>query len=757
MFAGVKTFLQIGDKARDACDWYRARDAYKRALDKDPSLAHIWVQYGHALKESGDYQEAVAAYKQAIKLRPGDADAHVQLGHVLKLMGQSSEAAAAYRRALEVEPECDEAQRELVHLGEIAGSPMLISTGTAAVHHIAFDVSDLLQYFMAARLPTGIQRVQIEVIRNFAEQPSVDFDFSIVCFTKQTDFWLDIPVSLFQKLCRLAVSGGETDAPEWQAVCAELHRAIDTGRPAAFPQGAYILNLGTSWWLQNYFLNLRSAKARFGVRYVPFVHDCIPIMTPEHCVTELTRDFISWITGAFQHADHILVNSNATAADVAKVAAVLGHKIEDPVVVPLDADYRRANSEVLRDSGAAVAEQLLSAHDLLGKPFVLFVSTIESRKNHLLAFSAWLTLIKRHGSQKVPKLVCVGNHGWLNDAIHAKLIASSLLRERVVMLSKISDAELEGLYRNCLFTLYPSSYEGWGLPVTESLCYGKVPIVANVSSLPEAGGDFAEYIDPSSERELVSAAERLLFDEEYRAVREEKIAREFQPRPWSAVAKQIVAQIRAWALESESAAPPRQAEYAKTAKVWPYEIVPGRYYSLAENTETNIWPGMVPGEILRQGDAWWWPEPWGCWTKPRPARLAMLVELPSEESALIFLGIRGVQGVPSTVTITIEGAGNRRSWIEADQTKWLLVRLPPTSSGKRLIQITVRADKSTDFREGTKGADHRIASLGVLGVMVCAETDTASRLRFLECVTFGDMSEAMGVPPVRTEYFVHAQ
>ena len=394
----------------------------------------------------------------------------------------------------------------------VAGLPARRAVRNAeARYHLVFDVSDLAQYFHNARLPTGIQRVQMQIITNLLAAGPDGFSAKIACFSKFADFWTELPVVFFQRLCHLALASGDTAAPDWQQAVAELKAKVEQGPPLVFPQGAFLINLGTSWWLQNYFLNVRVAKARHGVRYVPYVHDCIPIITPEHCTAELTRDFITWAVGVFQHADHIVVNSRATATDVVRVARYLGHEIAEPAIVRLDAEYRRPGMEQL----LAQAMGSFLRHELKPGSYVLFVSTIELRKNHLLAFSAWLGLIKKHGLACVPRLVCVGNHGWLNDAIYAKLGASKLLQERVVMLSKIPDAALQFLYENCLFTLFPSLYEGWGLPVTELLCCGKVPLVSNSSSLPEAGGPFAEYFDPGSETEFVAKLERLIFDAEY--------------------------------------------------------------------------------------------------------------------------------------------------------------------------------------------------------------------------------------------------
>src|SRR6185312_10284348 len=115
----------------------------------------------------------------------------------------------------------------------------------------------------------------------------------------------------------------------------KLRGWIDEAADFEFPPGATLINIGTSWWLKNYFLMVRMAKARYGIRYVPFIHDLIPIMTPEHCVKELTQDFINWTIGAFSHADGYLVNSEATGKDLCKVARLLGHQVAMPPVVRL--------------------------------------------------------------------------------------------------------------------------------------------------------------------------------------------------------------------------------------------------------------------------------------------------------------------------------------------------------------------------------------------------------------------------------------
>ena len=102
-----------GDKARDARMWDEAAKAYGAALELDPALMPIWVQYGHALKESGDLAGAEAAYRRALALDGAIADTHLQLGHLLKIAGRPSDAVIAYLASLELAPTQSDALSEL--------------------------------------------------------------------------------------------------------------------------------------------------------------------------------------------------------------------------------------------------------------------------------------------------------------------------------------------------------------------------------------------------------------------------------------------------------------------------------------------------------------------------------------------------------------------------------------------------------------------------------------------------------------------
>lgn len=754
--ARVHRLLVQANRARDMRDWALAAQGYGEALTLAPDLAHIQVQHGHALKELGDLPAAEAAYLRALASRPDTAEPHLHLGHLHKLRGDPAAAARSYLNAARIDPDYPDALIELTDLaarGLALNAEDLISIfalrdrgagddaawdrfplqvdepkaeassrrqGTeSSGPPLVFDVSDLISYFRNARLPTGIQRVQLETIASALRSRA--YPVQVCVFAEHRDEWLEIAPNVFLTLWRLSLASGERDAPDWVAAVTRLRLMLNMAEPIVFPEGAFLINLGTSWWLQNYFLFVRHAKAQHRIRYVPFVHDLIPIMAGEHCTKALTQDFISWVIGAFEHADGFLVNSQATKRDLLKTAETLGHRVDPDAiaVIPLDADFRKAAT-------VPAPKKALGDWGLGHGPFVLFVSTIESRKNHLGAFEAWIALVRRHGVRKVPKLVCVGNRGWLNDAVYAQLEAQDVLRDRVVMLSGLSDAELALLYQSCLFTLYPSRYEGWGLPVTESLCYGKAPLTSDASSLPEAGGPFAVMFESGCTPRLIEALERLIFDTAFREELERKIANEFRPRAWIDIADQMADRVAEWSRRGV------ENEVRPAAQM-------GAYHPIVRNFETHIWRGMRSAEVFRAGDGWWGPDNWGCWTKPRGGRLE--INLPAGSGPLrLYLRLHGLPIRASAYGVRVAGASPTvEGMLAPGELKWVTLDVEPPADAP--LRVSLWGREAENLADVTNGLDPRVVGVGLCGFFLCATGDIAARAAFLEAVALGQVED----------------
>ncbi|ADP71683.1 Radical SAM domain protein [Rhodomicrobium vannielii ATCC 17100] len=129
----AQTYVYLGDIARDGCRWDEAREAYAKALDLNPTLSEIWVQYGHALKETSFTDAAEGAYKKALHLNPDVADTHLQLGHLLKIKGRRREAVTAYCEALARDHSMRDARAELRFLAHDKELALFVRQSAAAV------------------------------------------------------------------------------------------------------------------------------------------------------------------------------------------------------------------------------------------------------------------------------------------------------------------------------------------------------------------------------------------------------------------------------------------------------------------------------------------------------------------------------------------------------------------------------------------------------------------------------------------------
>ena len=134
--------------------------------------------------------------------------------------------------------------------------------------------------------------------------------------------------------------------------------------------------------------------------------------------------------------------------------------------------------------------------------FILFVGTVEPRKN-LLTLARALERIAN------TQLVIAGQKGWLSDDLMAYL-ENSDIRDRVLFTGHLSDDDLRALYSSCRVFVYPSLYEGFGLPLLEAMACGAPVVTSNVASILETVGDAAQLVSPTDANELAHAIITLL-------------------------------------------------------------------------------------------------------------------------------------------------------------------------------------------------------------------------------------------------------
>lgn len=170
-----------------------------------------------------------------------------------------------------------------------------------------------------------------------------------------------------------------------------------------------------------------------------------------------------------------------------------------------------------------------------GQPFFLAVGTLEPRKNLRRLLSAYQRYCNQHETPKL--LVLAGANGWLESDLPA-YISELDLTHRVHVLGYVSDAALRWLYKNCWAFVYPSLYEGFGLPVLEAMAAGAATITAQATSLPEVGGDAVHYVDPLVEASILSALLKVE-ENDYRCKLQEKGQQQSKLYTWVLTAASV--------------------------------------------------------------------------------------------------------------------------------------------------------------------------------------------------------------------------
>lgn len=265
----------------------------------------------------------------------------------------------------------------------------------------------------------------------------------------------------------------------------------------------------------NYFLpRLHSAIAR---RRVITIHDLTYKRFPELLQKETLDNLERQMKREIAQADAIVCVSESTRRDLLHF---------------YDVDPSRAFAIL---SGIAPPRDYAPMEGL-PKRYILFVSTIEPRKNLGVLLDAYDRV--RAANPEVA-LVVVGKVGWKSESLVPRLG-----RPGVIHLDYLDPARLGSVYRDATAFVMPSIYEGFGFPLLEAMTHGVPSIAANSSSLPEIGGDAALYFEPSDASGLASQLTRILTDDALRADLSSRGRAQAAKFSWAAAAEKTLAVLR---------------------------------------------------------------------------------------------------------------------------------------------------------------------------------------------------------------------
>jgi glycosyltransferase involved in cell wall biosynthesis len=307
---------------------------------------------------------------------------------------------------------------------------------------------------------------------------------------------------------------------------------IVSGPPVGFRSSDILVCTGAGW-AHHDIKRVADIKQNSNCYLVVFCYDIIPLMFPEYFKQEDVEAHRAYFDVAFSAADLIVFGSRAVEADAQSYCATHGLTLRQTAVCALGADMSTtAPSERL-------PEGLESGH------YALLVSTIEPRKGHRFIYDIWKSLTERRVPQRKRfKLVFVGREGWMTGALTRELRSASQDTGTILVLNDVDDATLATLYKHAAFCLFPSRYEGYGLPVVEAFFHGKAVLASTGGAIPEVVGNLSPCLDPEDAEAWRSMLETWINEPAARTLYESRIGTCFQYSNWSQSAATFFSLVR---------------------------------------------------------------------------------------------------------------------------------------------------------------------------------------------------------------------
>lgn len=264
-----------------------------------------------------------------------------------------------------------------------------------------------------------------------------------------------------------------------------------------------------------------------GARIVSSVHDVIPISYPQNSSTLDTLIYTRWLPFKLPRVDAIITDSEHAKSDIVRLMHVPSEQVH--------VTYYGAR-DLFRPIPLDEARTTLRTQFNIDFPYLLYVGNLTKRKNIELALRGFAQI---HTQFPDVRFVVVGPSTFRQTPVGA--IAESLgIADKVVVTGAVPDAALPVIYSAAEVFVFPSFYEGFGLPVVEAMACGTPVITSNATSLPEVVGDAGFMVDPNSVDEMVTALTRVLNDPQLRQTMREKGLERTKQFTWKRTAQQTI-------------------------------------------------------------------------------------------------------------------------------------------------------------------------------------------------------------------------
>lgn len=270
------------------------------------------------------------------------------------------------------------------------------------------------------------------------------------------------------------------------------------------------------------------------LRTVVTIHDLAFKYFPEHFPKKDLRKLNLLTDNAIKNSTSLIAISNSTKRDILKFYPEVDEKKISVVYHGFDADLFE------REIPQAESDEILKSYKLEAKSYFLYVGAIQPRKNLETLITAFEKL---HAQNFQLKLVLVGEKAWSWEGVMEK-IENSISKENIVLTGSVPFEKLPIFYQNAIAFVFPSLYEGFGIPLLEAMASGAPVVCADNSCLSEVGADAPLYFESKSSYELIQRLKSILEDDNLRKNMIEKGKRRVRDFSWEKCAKQTLDIIR---------------------------------------------------------------------------------------------------------------------------------------------------------------------------------------------------------------------
>lgn len=266
-----------------------------------------------------------------------------------------------------------------------------------------------------------------------------------------------------------------------------------------------------------------------GAKEVITIHDLTPLLFPHLHTTDAVLRFGCFLRQMAKRSRLVLADSENTRRDIISCLRIKPEKVR---TIHLGVEHER-----FREIGDDAVLGAVRKKYALPEEFLLYLGTIEPRKNIAGLLRAYKMALSK---SKLPMLVLAGQKGWGYEEVFSILGNDAVLRKTVRYLDYVDDVDIPALYNMAEAFIYPSFYEGFGLPVLEAMACGTPVITSNRSSLPEVVGGAGIMLDPGNEQAMADAISWLADDESLRKDLSRKGMKQASLFSWDKTAKETL-------------------------------------------------------------------------------------------------------------------------------------------------------------------------------------------------------------------------